>query len=172
MSDSETPRVELHGDVQVLVMERGCRPATSAEATFYAALVAARAELSAQTKLTERAVEERGAALARLAEIDAAAKADAADLAVMRDGTKLSRAGLVSAIVYLQQDLKAAERLLQQYGEGWVAVPREPTYDMVQAGAKLVKDNLPYHTGTKAIYETMIAAAPPASQDEPIRKVR
>lgn len=43
-------------------------------------------------------------------------------------------------------------------------VPRVPTYEMVQAGAKLVKDNLPYHTGTKAIYEAMIAAAPASSE--------
>lgn len=39
-------------------------------------------------------------------------------------------------------------------------VPVEPTYEMVQTGAKLVKENLPYHTGTKAIYEVMVAAAP------------
>lgn len=37
-----------------------------------------------------------------------------------------------------------------------VLVPREPTHEMVQAGAKLVKDNLPYHTGTRAIYLAML----------------
>ena len=44
--------------------------------------------------------------------------------------------------------------------EGWKLVPVEPTYGMVQAGAKLVKDNIPYVTGTRAIYKEMLAAAP------------
>ena len=44
----------------------------------------------------------------RLAEIEAAANADAADLEKMRDGTKLTRSGLVSIITYQQQELAAA----------------------------------------------------------------
>lgn len=43
---------------------------------------------------------------ARLAEIQAGAEADAVDLETMRDGTKLTRAGLVMCIVYAQQDIK------------------------------------------------------------------
>jgi hypothetical protein len=57
------------------------------------------AQLSA---LTARVAELEG----RLADIDAAANADAADLAEMRDGTKLTRAGLVQVIQYQQQDIK------------------------------------------------------------------
>lgn len=44
----------------------------------------------------------------RLRLIDDAIKADAADLKKMRDGTKMSRAGLISMIVYLQEELKSA----------------------------------------------------------------
>lgn len=44
--------------------------------------------------------------------------------------------------------------------EGWKLVPVEPTYVMVQAGAKLVKNNFPVHTGTLDIYNAMLAAAP------------
>ena len=44
----------------------------------------------------------------RLAEIEAAANADAADLEKMRDGTNLTRSGLVSIIAYQQQELAAA----------------------------------------------------------------
>ncbi len=43
---------------------------------------------------------------------------------------------------------------------GWKLVPVEPTYIMVQAGAKLVKNNFPVHTGTLDIYKAMLAAAP------------
>lgn len=46
----------------------------------------------------------------RLASIDASAKADADDLAKMRDGSKLTRAGLVEVIKYQQDDLKQAEQ--------------------------------------------------------------
>lgn len=42
--------------------------------------------------------------------------------------------------------------------------PRVPTYEMVQAGAKVVKMNIPYHTGTKVIYEAMIALCPDAPE--------
>jgi hypothetical protein len=55
--------------------------------------------------LTARVAELEG----RLADIDAAANADAADLAEMRDGTKLTRAGLVQVIQYQQQDIKELE---------------------------------------------------------------
>lgn len=43
---------------------------------------------------------------ARLAEIDAGAKADAEALGRMRDGTKLSRSGLVQIIAYQGQDIR------------------------------------------------------------------
>lgn len=43
---------------------------------------------------------------ARLAEIDAGAQADEDDLNRMRDGTKLTRAGVVRIIVYQQQDIR------------------------------------------------------------------
>ncbi len=48
---------------------------------------------------------------------------------------------------------------------GWQLVPIEPTREMVQSGARLVKNNLPFHTGTLAIYEAMLAAAP--THEEP-----
>jgi hypothetical protein len=47
---------------------------------------------------------------ARLDEIDAGAQADADDLKKMRDGTKLTRAGLVQLIVYQQQDIATLRR--------------------------------------------------------------
>jgi hypothetical protein len=46
--------------------------------------------------------------LERLAEIDRLAKADADDLAKMRDGTKLTRYGLVEIIAYQQQEIAEA----------------------------------------------------------------
>lgn len=46
----------------------------------------------------------RQAAESKLARIEAGVKADADDLAEMRDGTKLTRAGLVACIVYANED--------------------------------------------------------------------
>jgi len=60
--------------------------------------------------MTNNSDSETTAAAERLAEIDRLAKADADDLAKMRDGTKLTRYGLVEIIAYQQQeiaDLKA-----------------------------------------------------------------
>jgi chromosome segregation ATPase len=51
---------------------------------------------------------EATAKLERLAEIDRHAQADAADLEKMRDGTKLTRSGLVQIISYQQQELAEA----------------------------------------------------------------
>jgi BMFP domain-containing protein YqiC len=42
----------------------------------------------------------------RLAEIEAGANADAEDLAKMRDGTKLTRAGVVQVLVWQQQEIR------------------------------------------------------------------
>lgn len=57
-------------------------------------------------------------------------------------------------------DIFATGEELAAFSASRTSVPAEPTYEMVQAGAKLVKENLPYHTGTKAIYKAMVAAAP------------
>jgi hypothetical protein len=46
---------------------------------------------------------------ARLAEIEAGANADAEDLAKLRDGTKLTRAGVVQVLVWQQQELAEAK---------------------------------------------------------------
>lgn len=48
----------------------------------------------------------------RLAEIDAGAQADEDDLNKMRDGTKLTRAGVVRIIVYQQQEIRELKRQL------------------------------------------------------------
>jgi hypothetical protein len=48
----------------------------------------------------------------RLSEICAGAKADAADLEKMRDGTKLTRSGIVEIIVYQQQDIRELRQQL------------------------------------------------------------
>lgn len=52
------------------------------------------------------------AAEAKLARIKAAADADAADLAVMRDGTKLTRHGLVQCIAAWKEDCEEAQAKL------------------------------------------------------------
>jgi len=54
------------------------------------------------------------AAAERLAEIDRIAKADADDLAKMRDGTKLTRNGLVEIIAYQQQEIADLARELAE----------------------------------------------------------
>lgn len=78
------------------------------------------------TKLLATTQAQLDEAQARLSAIGAASKADADDLAKMRDGTKMTRAGLVEIIVYQQQDaekaeadlaaLRVAERLNMEYG--------------------------------------------------------
>lgn len=57
------------------------------------------------------------AAEARLAGIEAAAKADAADLEKMRDGTKLTRSGVVECLVYWKEECAAATRKLEALRE-------------------------------------------------------
>ncbi len=42
----------------------------------------------------------------------------------------------------------------------WAALPLLPTAEMVRTAAKLVRANLPAHTGTLAIYSEMLAARP------------
>jgi hypothetical protein len=79
-----------------------CGSSESTGKWFDESIYCLRAQLSA---LTARVAELEG----RLADIDAAANADAADLAEMRDGTKLTRAGLVQVIQYQQQDIKELE---------------------------------------------------------------
>lgn len=54
---------------------------------------------------------------------------------------------------------RAIDALRAALEQDTVEVPRVPTYEMVQAGAKLVKENLPYVTGTRAIYLAMLEAA-------------
>jgi hypothetical protein len=62
---------------------------------------------------------EAAALEARLAAIDAASKADAEDLAKMRDGTKLTRSGLVEIIKHQQQDIeKLQSRIVELEGSG------------------------------------------------------
>lgn len=51
-----------------------------------------------------------------------------------------------------------AARVAALEADGMMLVPKIPTYEMVQAGAKLVSDNMPYHTGTRAIYIAMLDA--------------
>ena len=51
---------------------------------------------------------------ARLKRIEDAANADAADLEEPRDGTKLTRHGLVQLIAHLQEELAAARALLKE----------------------------------------------------------
>jgi hypothetical protein len=53
----------------------------------------------------------------RLREIDEATKADADDLEKMRDGTKLTRTGLVSIIVYQRQDIDELKERLREARE-------------------------------------------------------
>lgn len=72
------------------------------------------------------------AAEARLALIDAHAKSDEADLAKMRDGTKLSRFGLVQIIAYQQQDIDELKARLARYDD---ARPLTPEVVMEMGGS-------------------------------------
>jgi hypothetical protein len=51
---------------------------------------------------------------AKLSRIEATSKADAEDLKKMRDGTKLTREGLVQVIAYLQEDVAELTRKLEE----------------------------------------------------------
>lgn len=60
----------------------------------------------------------RDAMHARLEEIRKGCESDEADLAKMRDGTKLTRSGLVTLLVYQQQDIAELKALLTRI-YGW-----------------------------------------------------
>ncbi len=82
-----------------------------------------------------RQADELVAAKNRLAEIDAGVKADAEDLAKMRDGTKLTRAGVVEIIVYQQQDIATlAARLAEVEGAGVEAAITKSVVEMYDRG--------------------------------------
>lgn len=72
-------------------------------------------------------------------------------------GRQFTRSGRVFDLI---AELRTLLRQPEAVPEGMVLVPIEPTYEMVQAGAKLVKENLPFHTGTLAIYKAMLNARP------------
>jgi len=78
---------------------------------------------------------ETTAATERLAEIDRLAKADADDLAKMRDGTKLTRYGLVEIIAYQQQEIADLAREL--------AEARAEIEQLQQANNRLVRVDFP-----------------------------
>jgi hypothetical protein len=77
---------------------------------------------------------------------------------IEHDGKPLENAGWIRAkLNKLGMNLPKGTKLYA-IPPGWTLVPEIPTYEMVQTGARVVKDNLPYHTGTKVIYEAMLNA--------------
>jgi hypothetical protein len=89
------------------------------------------------------AEQELAAANERLAEIDKWVKADADDLAKMRDGAKLTRAGLVATIVELQLQVTEANERAAKERERIVAWLRERADDRCNERDSVLR----YHSG-------------------------
>lgn len=86
---------------------------------------------------------------------------DADKLFSERDETTWCQDSVMACEVpYVRADLASPVPPAVVVPDGMALVPIEPTYAMVQAGAKLVKENLPFHTGTLAIYKAMLNARP------------